>query len=432
MKKYAFCALVFSIMLSILIVPCASRSQILAGLALEKLGLLWNPGTGARPFAMGGAYTAVSDDAFALLYNPAGLAGLERGEVSVGLHHRSDEITNTYLDTERTQSSSSTTLGHVAAVYPYPACRGNLVFAFGVFQAGNSSLETVKEGYVEDPGVTAENEYLQSGTIYQYHFGAGVDLSPNVAIGGSLVIWDESIESTEWIGTEPLGGSWQDDVSMDLDGVSFNAGLLLRATEILQAGFTFTSPAWLELNGSGVTSDAEGYSEGFIEDEYTLPMKFTGGLALLLPSLTVAADLTYADYSQTKYNGLSITSELDPGNEHVLEETLGFRIGAEVDLPGAPISLRAGYRYEPLELSTVEEIAYLDGGSPASVIADFEAERDRSFFTFGAGALIDRVLALDFAVAIGGYEKVTASGSTEILTEERAITEVIVSGAYRF
>jgi len=244
------------------------------------------------------------------------------------------------------------------------------------------------------------------------------------------VIWDESIESTEWIASGV--DSWQDDVSMDLDGVSFSAGLLLRVTENLHAGLAFTSPAWLSLNGSGITSEAAGDIEGFIEDDYTLPMKFSGGLALLLPSLTLAADLSYADYSQTKLNGLSITSELDPGREHVLEQTLSFRVGAEVSLPTIPIHLRGGYCYAPLALSTIEEIAYLDAGSPTSIIADFEAERDRSFFTFGAGALIDRVLALDVAVAIGGYEKVTTDNHTDVLTEERSITEVIVSCAYRF
>jgi len=430
MKRHAFGSLILACIVSILVAPCASHAQILAGLALEKLGLLWTPGTGARPCAMGGAYTAVSNDVFALLYNPAGLTEIERSEVSIGLHHRNDEITNTYLGMEAGQSSSSTTLGHIAAAYPYPTHRGSLVLAFGVFQAGNSSLETLKNGAVADLGTYAENEYLQSGTIYQYHFGAGLDLSPKVAIGGGVVIWDESIESTEWIASGV--DSWQDDVSMDLDGVSFSAGLLLRVTENLHAGLAFTSPAWLSLNGSGITSEAAGDIEGFIEDDYTLPMKFSGGLALLLPSLTLAADLSYADYSQTKLNGLSITSELDPGREHVLEQTLSFRVGAEVSLPTIPIHLRGGYCYAPLALSTIEEIAYLDAGSPTSIIADFEAERDRSFFTFGAGALIDRVLALDVAVAIGGYEKVTTDNHTDVLTEERSITEVIVSCAYRF
>ena len=42
---------------------------------------------GSRPLSMGGAFTAVSDDANAITWNPAGLPGL-----------RSTEFTSTYAD----------------------------------------------------------------------------------------------------------------------------------------------------------------------------------------------------------------------------------------------------------------------------------------------------------------------------------------------
>ncbi|HDG68341.1 MAG TPA: hypothetical protein ENG11_04265, partial [candidate division Zixibacteria bacterium] len=40
-------------------------------------------GAGARSLAMGGAYTVLAKNADALLYNPAGLAGTERWELSL-------------------------------------------------------------------------------------------------------------------------------------------------------------------------------------------------------------------------------------------------------------------------------------------------------------------------------------------------------------
>jgi long-subunit fatty acid transport protein len=225
---------------------------------------------------------------------------------------------------------------------------------------------------------------------------------------------------------------------MDLDGVSFNMGLLVRLSENLRAGFSFTSPAWLTYRGDGITTYDGTYAGGggwttdpdyaIIEEDYTLPMKFNGGLALRFPLLTLAADVSYTDYAQTKYNGLAITSELDAGMEHVLEAAWSFRLGAEAMLPQAPVRFRAGFAYVPLELSTVEEIAYIADDSPRSIIADFEAGRERRFFTFGIGGLIDR----DLGVAIGGYEKVTKDGTQTVLTEERSITELVLSGAYRF
>jgi long-chain fatty acid transport protein len=425
-------------------IPNGSHSQVLSGLALEKLGTLFTPGTGARPFAMGGAYTALSDDGFALMYNPAGLTEVHRKEISFGLHERSDEITNTYLDLRSSQSSSYTSLGHLTAVYPYPTYRGSLVFAVGVFQAGTSNLESVKNAYLSGIGATAENGYDQSGTIYQYDVGLGVDLSPRVALGASLVLWDESVDFTDGIDYADADSSarWRDNVEMDLDGVSFNVGLLLRLNENLRAGFSFTSPAWLTYRGSGTTTYDGTYAAGGgwttdpqlgqIDDDYTLPMRFSGGLALTLSALKVDADLSYCDYSQTKYNGHVITNELETGMTHVLKQTWDFRIGAEATLPQAPISFRGGFAYVPLELSTVEEIAYIADDAPTSVVADFEARHERKFFTFGVGGVIDRVLALDLGAAIGGYEKVTSDGARTVLSEKRSITEVVLSGTYRF
>lgn len=66
------------------------------------LGFLWHPGTtgstflklgvGARPVAMGGAYTAIVDDANALFWNPAGLGMAQRFEGSCMLMRLFGEV----------------------------------------------------------------------------------------------------------------------------------------------------------------------------------------------------------------------------------------------------------------------------------------------------------------------------------------------------
>ena len=92
---------------------------------------------------MGGAYTAVSDDGFALIYNPAGLAEIRRREISFGLHERTDEIKNTFGSLASTQSTSYTSFGHFTAVYPYPTYRGSLVFAVGYEKVTEDRAQTV-------------------------------------------------------------------------------------------------------------------------------------------------------------------------------------------------------------------------------------------------------------------------------------------------
>lgn len=55
----------------------AEAATLNSGAAFLKIG------TGARPEAMGGAYTALADDVSALHYNPAGLAGMLKKEAGI-------------------------------------------------------------------------------------------------------------------------------------------------------------------------------------------------------------------------------------------------------------------------------------------------------------------------------------------------------------
>ena len=67
---------IFSLMLLSAICLLASGSRLQA--AFEDIG------AGARAIGMGSAFTAISDDAHAIYYNPAGLAQVRRGELTAG------------------------------------------------------------------------------------------------------------------------------------------------------------------------------------------------------------------------------------------------------------------------------------------------------------------------------------------------------------
>ncbi|MCK4235791.1 MAG: hypothetical protein KAX38_01650, partial [Candidatus Krumholzibacteria bacterium] len=169
---------------------------------------------------------------------------------------------------------------------------------------------------------------------------------------------------------------------------------------------------------------------GLIDEEYTLPMKFRGGISLNLASLLVSTDISYIDYSQTKWEGLTLIDQFDRAGGRVLKDVWNFHVGAEFSLPMYPVRIRGGYSYTPLVISVAEYITLLDRSydDPRDVyIWNFETARERQRFTFGIGALIDRVLTLDLAVAIGGFEK-----DMDFFSEERNITEVVFSSAYRF
>jgi len=436
-KLCTACSVVLSV---ILIFAGTAYGQIQYALTLERLGILYSPGTGGRPYSMGGAYTAVCDDAFALLYNPAGLAQVKRKELSFGFHHTRNDASSEYLGFPTSMTSSTTSLGHVAIVYPYPTYRGSLVLGFGVFRTGGSDIELMTKDVIDTNNRT-ENIYTQSGSVYQYHVGIGADVSPMVSLGVGLVIWDQSLDFVDNVVSEGNDSIayWADDVKLDLDGISVNFGMLVRINEHVRAGLAVSTPTWLSYGGDAITSYEGDYKTGtyegwttdpeysLIDEEYTLPMTFRGGIAVAVEPVLISADAAFIPFSQTKREGLRIIDEFDSSGGHALDDVWNFSIGAEVALPWYPIRLRGGYAYTPLILSTAEELTRIVDDFPETTIADFEVERERHRFTFGAGALIDRVLTLDIGVAIGGYERDTGE-----LLQKRDILEVVASGAYRF
>ncbi len=423
-----------------------AQDDVIAGLTLERFGILNTPGSGARPFGMGTAYTAVSDDAFALFYNPAGLAQVTRGEFAVGVHHSIKEINNSYRGDPASTRRGNTKLGHLSFVYPSSTYIGNLAFAFGVIRAGSSELEYARYGHISEYNSNIENVYMQTGGIWQYHFGMGMDVSRSVSIGGSFVIWNENMSVyEEVVDQEPDSTAfYTDDVRLNLDGFSFNFGIHMRPSRNLRFGIMIVTPVWLRYRGDGISAYWGTYPSGpydgwdcedeygIIEEEYTLPWRFRGGLTFELPFLLLSADAEYIDYSQTKWYGQRLVNDLTERRGDVLNSVWNFYAGAELFMPDMPVKFRAGYMYLPLVPAVMEEIVYLDEDFPCEYylptdVASYDVIKQRQMVTFGASLIIDKTFALEAAAAFGGFER-----DTGILYEQHKIKEFIISGSFWF
>jgi len=432
-----------SLALLLAALPAASGAQTMGALTLERFSTLDTWGTGAKAWGMGGAYTSLSDDALGLIYNPAGMARSESSEISFGMHQLWQDVDEKYDGTLSGTSGSYTAFGHIAVLIPYETYTTDLKFGFGIFRVGSSNIEYLKDASRPDLGGDVRNVFLQTGSIYHYKFGVAGNLSKNVSVGGNFVIWDESPDFTEEISYTGAGDSsyvFTDNVSADLDGVSFEFGIIARLSPYINAGLVFTTPSWINYQGSGSEYYDGTYQNGsgwttdpypfYGEDEYTLPMNFRFGGSLQTNSLAVAVDVSYADYGQTEYNGQKIYYENDPTID-VLKQVWSYRAGAELTIPYTSLSFRAGYMYLPLPFKGLEELTYVEEqGDEFWLTSEWDfatIEEERQYFTAGIGYVFADALSVDVAVSRGSFER-----STRWLSEKRVMTEFVASAAYRF
>ncbi len=124
----------------------AAAQDINDAVTFEDLGFTDRLAVGARAAGMAGAFTAASDDVYALFYNPAGLARLRRIDISIGFELSSAEVKSVFYGNPGSTDLSATTLDAFAAAYPIPTYRGSLVIAGGVYRMFTSDLDLLNTG----------------------------------------------------------------------------------------------------------------------------------------------------------------------------------------------------------------------------------------------------------------------------------------------
>jgi len=428
---------VFAVLLIAIAPGPAFAQDINEAVTMEDLGFTDRLAAGARAAGMAGAFTAAGDDAYALFYNPAGLAQLRRIDFSIGFELSSAEVKNVFYGSPSSTDLSSTTLDAFAAAYPVPTYRGSLVIAGGVYRMFTSDLDLLNDGY--NSSTETFDKYLlqQTGSAYSYTIGVGADLSPSVSVGLNAFLLDGTINaltqfSVDYTGPMENGDleteTLVDDAEVDLDGYGMVLGLQYHPHPLFHFGFALTTPIPIDLEGGAVSQwsyylyndQDEFYEERpYINADYKLPFRFDAGLSLTFSHLIVDFDAGYSDWAQAEAGDVRLKDEnLDP----VFRSVLDLRLGAELLVPGTQLRLRAGYALTPyaLDYLQADRITGAD-------IQEAEIDSERQTYAAGAGLLLGGVFMFD-----ASYEYQTGKRSIPSLVDERTNQKVTLSGSYRF
>ncbi|MFQ6039243.1 MAG: hypothetical protein ACE5PV_00190 [Candidatus Poribacteria bacterium] len=119
--------------------------------------------------------------------------------------------------------------------------------------------------------------------------------------------------------------------------------------------------------------------------------------------------MQYTDWTQTEYSEPPAEDVSNEDFDNFYRDTVEIRVGGEYFIPAINSKVRAGYMRNPIAFD------------PESVTDE------RDFLTFGVGALIDGVLALDAAYLLGLWER-----SDDSLRQKYTSHQILFSFAYRY
>ena len=402
---------------------------------LEELALTSPLVTGARAAGMGFVSMAVADDGSAITSNPAAMARLNRAELCGGFMRSASAIEGERLGDKFVGDLSGTDFASFRFAYPFPTFRGSLVLGLSAERIYDFSDRRVA-GYMETLEGSGDvwssvEDYFSDGSITALSAACALDISPTISLGVTFsyltgdysksFVFDDVYQDPVLSGRYDSTYHYADQYQADISGVRGTIGGLFYVSEALSVGVAIDTPTPLTFDGSGWIYDEQDAAvvtdtSFFYSDKITLPFAFRGGVAYApLDFIVVGVDLSYSDWSEVRYAGpMTVTEENADGilqTQSLYGETLGFGVGAELTVPSWPLRIRGGYAYRP--------IAY----------NGLEVTTDRSYFTLGAGVLIDTVLAIDVAWVEGTYER--ADNDFEYL-ESVETSSLIVEATYRF
>ena len=374
-------------------------------------------GINARTMAMGQTGIASPIDGSAMIYNPACLARVRRLEVAGGFSHLRLESHSEY-DTKRYLGYASelnsgirdltkTHLDALSVTVPVPTYRGSLVWALGLHRVKNFNRTYeyfLRDTMDDDNYIEKKLIETETGGIYAWTAAGAMEVSPKLAAGAALHIYTGKAKYSSEIDFDSVGSSvsyYYDGVQWvesDHLGVSGTLGLTYQTSPYLTLGVVIESPSFWNVeednqwDAIGIYDTASSdyywelvdYGNDYTEYDMRHPFSFGLGAALSHDQLNLALDIKYTDYSQFEYTD-EFSQDLNAVIQEYYKEVLAVGVGAEYVFPEQGISLRAGAYYDPLPF-------------PSDYI-----EKDRQYFTFGAGFLIDQVMTIDIGAVLGGY-----------------------------
>jgi len=331
-------------------------------------------GSGARAFGMGGAFMATADDATAASWNPAGLAQLEKPELSLvisangfdrNLPPRSAIVINEDGDNisfeDELFSRSGKNLDFLSFTFPWRTGKTKLVpqisfqrvINFALNDEFAAPLKSRAEVFYPDLNqplpdvfnITQLREGEFSGGYDVISASLGVRLSSAVSLGAAFNYWFNGTKGTvtndyafqaaiyqdmdgdsvyDDLTIESATTIEKDEIEIDVSGLNVNFGALIKPHPKINLGFVFRTPFTLDFEET-----RQRFSDGELDpaESFTQSAKikypYSVGLGVAIrpaDQLTLSTDFTLANWSEARRTDGVVTFLEDAAPQTIAEE----------------------------------------------------------------------------------------------------------------
>jgi len=357
---------VVKLTMSLLLVSALATSSFANGLSLNSLG--------PRALGMGGAFVGLANDATAIYWNPAGLAG-QRNSLNFFFTGIMPLGSYSYAPAGINAESKSQLFptGGLMATYQMD----KLTFGFGVYVPAGLGIawDLADYGVPSSADLELATEVgainISPAIAYQVNDQFSIGLAVNI-VYGMFNIKQQVVEDVTGDGVPEFF-----QFEEDSDGFGFGAtlGLQYKFSEKLQAGASFRLASTVAMSGTaenpmfaslptippGMHPDypnglAPFSKESEFERDVTWPIWIGGGIAYKpTKCLTIVVDAQYSQWSEldilvANYDDANWEAALSAAgeNEFKLEwdDAVMIRLGGEYMISPAT-AIRLGYYYDP-------------------------------------------------------------------------------------
>lgn len=289
---------------------------------------------GSRPLGLGGAFTAIANDASAVYWNAAGLSFLEGTNFILG----SALIAPATSFRGVTPSADKTYMDPQSFFVPHFFLSHKLFdpISVGVGVSVPFGLGTRwPEGWIgRYLAIETEVEILSVPLVVSLAVTDNFSISAGGSYNHATVLITQNASQTPFVGDAYVKLEGDDPAAF-----GYNFGLMWKPLEILSVGASFKSEVEYSFEGTAVTSGSEqlaaNFPSGGITAKLVTPMNIQGGIALqVIKQLRISADFQWVGWSS--YDTLAVQFA-DPAFHHISEPRLYedsyiIRIGGQYDL----------------------------------------------------------------------------------------------------